>query len=980
MSSGVARSNTTRVVRSNTTRKAKKILDDVKQDIKTLYPLDAPDDDPADVDIVFVPGLGADPIKSWQSNTSDFNWILDKDGLVRDFRKARFLLYRYESAWLGTLKVKQYLANLSSTLLEGLKSKRDKGKCAQRPIVFIGHSMGGLVIAKAITIAGSRQDRFPYLFEAVAGCIFFGTPFSGAPAAAVASLFAKIGEKFDHATSSKLLELMKPEDAADSLRELKNDFVRLVGKLSQKIELYCFYEERETNFAQLSGLPANLLKFPKNIANVVSRESATLPGVEEMGLACIHRDLVKFDGPKDGRYDLVRGPLKDIINKAPLVARNRFASTRNINHETITAVMEVLGGAQVKKIRKALETKYTASSWLAGEQEYRDWVSTATDDDLASPTMTGRHGDCLWIRGPEGRGKTNNMLAALNEIQKMIDTDMETFPGQPPALLAYFFCEPTADYSTAEDLLKSLLWQLVSHQGMLATYAKHFVKKKDKQASSSTPQLTVENMWQVLQDMLSDDFIGSRVYFVINNLHALSEDADATINLKALLNSELRDLNIPNQRRVPVRWLFTSRKTHTIEVTLKTPWLRLIDLEDPKYGNQVQLELRNHAQKKVSALSVEKQYNKAAAYFASSLIGRRAQNTQWIDIACLRLNELPKNEKELKVRKTLEAMPQDLPSLLEQAWVQVFNANSQDMEQIKEMLRALVLTYEDPTESELCVLAGIHQQEEDKTVLRQLVEKCKPLLIVKRTSLVVKGTTQTEVKICFMDAAFKTHLLKNAPTLLGLSEEATARHHGVMSLRSFSHLIERLDFPEPEKRDLEPYKVAIGDDGDVGSDVESDDVSEDMSDSFVNEMCPMDDASDMSFIDFMDDWSCEDYDEDDSSDDEFDAEVESVKDIALAYMVKHWLHHASKATIEIAEGLSLEKEFWKPGSLIQRRWLIEYDRLTEQFKDFCLDQNSLCALHIAASAGFAQLVLALVKNGHQEELNRRDAWYNTPVC
>lgn len=963
------------VARSNTTRKPK-TLQDVKQGIRTLY--EPAGSDVPEVDIVFVPGLGADPINSWRSNINDFNWTSDKDGIVRDFPKSRVLLYLYESAWTGPLKVKQYLGNLASTLLHGLKINREK--CPRRPIVFIGHSMGGLVIAKAITLADARRDQFPAMFETIAGCVFFGTPFGGALAAAAASFFALVGEKFDKANSSKLLDLMKPED--EGLRELKNDFMRLVGKLSQKIELFCFYEEQPTNFAQLAGLPS-WIKTPKEIAKFVTRESATLSGNSEMGLACIHRDLVKFDGPKDERYQLVRSPLKTIIHGAQLVVKNRLNSTRNINHETITDVMEVLEGAQIQKKRKALGGKYAASSWLTKEQEYRDWLSTASPDyDITSPISpnspadaNAKGVDCLWIEGPEGRGKTNNMIAAIDEIEKMIMADLESPSGQAPTLLAYFFFEPTPDYSTAEDLLKSLLWQLVKQQGVLAPYAKHFVKKKAKEdASKSTPQLTVENMWQVLQDMLSDEFIGSRVYFVINNLHVLPEESDSTTKLMNLINSELMNINLPNQKRVPVRWLFTSRDKYVVREALKAPGVRLIDLEDEKYESQVQLELRKHAYLEVRKLSEEKKYNKAAAYFTSSLIGRRAQNTQWIDIACIHLKEIPENENELTVRHILEDMPQDLASLLERAWLQIFSSNIPDVERIHEMLRALVLTFEDPTEPELGVLTGLYPKEEEKKAgekkdeekskLRQLVERCKPLLVVKRT-----GGSGTEVKICFMNVVVKSHLLANAEKLLGLSKEATAWQHGVLSLRSFSHLMERLNYPEPEPEpEPEPAEGKEGDDDD-----DADDASEDAS-----EASDDDDGDDSD--DDVEDLSEDDSEWDsDSEDEEMDPEKEKVRDVALAYMVKHWLHHASKATAEIAEDLSLEEEFWKPKSLIRRRWLIEYARLNPSaFEDIDLDRN-LSALHVAASVGFSQLVVALIKHGHQDELSLRDTNDDTPL-
>jgi hypothetical protein len=56
---------------------------------------------------------------------------------------------------------------------------------------------------------------------------------------------------------------------------------------------------------------------------VVERDSATFGdvGVPNLGLACNHRDLVRFADFKDERYELVREPLRRIIAEAPLNAK-----------------------------------------------------------------------------------------------------------------------------------------------------------------------------------------------------------------------------------------------------------------------------------------------------------------------------------------------------------------------------------------------------------------------------------------------------------------------------------------------------------------------------------------------------------------------------------------------------------------------------------------------------------------------------------
>ncbi|KAH9986355.1 hypothetical protein F4779DRAFT_305512, partial [Xylariaceae sp. FL0662B] len=605
--------------------KRKKDYDVVQQGIKELYPLDKPNIIP-DIDIVFVPGLGAHPEDSWKSETTKFNWTTE--GLVRDFPRARILLYMYESAWTGALKVKQFMSNVAMTLLNGLRSKREG--CQRRPIVFIGHSMGGLVIAKAITIADSRRDKFPIMFEAIAAAIFFGTPFNGAPIASAAAMYAYFAEKAGAASSSKLLDLMRPGD--EGLRELKHEFMRLAGKLSPKIDLLCFYEEQDTDFSKMVGLPAlfglSRLAIPKQYAEFVSRDSATLPGVEEQGLACNHRNLVKFEGPKDDRWtQFVKDPLKRIIHGAQLAVKNRLNLVRDVDRSMINGIMEALDSAQVQKKRKALAQIFSLSSWITKEAEYIQWLGETENKDEPHES---RAGDCVWIRGPEGRGKTSASLTAIEEIENIIRTSEEKNAGQGPILLAYFFCDSTPDYCSAEDLLKSLVAQLINQQETLAPYAKSFAKKKGE--TKSQAQVTVENLWQTLQDMFTDEFIGRKVIIVLNNLHALPEDSDSTIKLMKYMNAELQTMSSVDAKRVPTRWMITSREAHNIGEALKVDGVRLVDLEDEKYGNQVQMALRKRAKEMVSSLEEKKNYNKALSYFASSLIGKRAQNTQWIDI------------------------------------------------------------------------------------------------------------------------------------------------------------------------------------------------------------------------------------------------------------------------------------------------------------------------------------------------------------
>ncbi|KAI1125379.1 hypothetical protein F5Y10DRAFT_247292 [Nemania abortiva] len=937
----------------------KKSYSIAEQAMKQLYPPPDSQNVAPEIDIVLVPGLGANPEESWKSESTKFNWTTE--ALVRDFPKSRVLLYKYQSAWTGALKVKQFMPSIAMALLIGLQSEREK--CQRRPIVFIGHSMGGLVIAKAITIADQRRDKFPIMFEAIAAAAFFGTPFAGAPVASVAAMYAWAAEKIGLATSSKLLDLMKEGD--EGLRELKHEFMRLAGKISPKIELFCFYEEQPTDFSKMAGLPSlfGLTKsvIPKHLAEFVSRDSATLPGVDELGLASTHRDLVKFDGLKDSRWSqFVRDPLRKMIHGAQLAVKNRLNSVRDIDRDMISKIMEALEGAQVQKKRHALQQTFAPSSWITAEAEYTQWLAEGQKEQ---ETEQSRNRDCLWIRGPEGRGKTSASMAVVEEIEThIVDSKENTDRG--PVLLAYFFCDTTPDYNTAEDVLKSLIRQLINQQVTLAPYAKQYVKKAGNEGDKSQARVAVENLWQTLQDMLADEFVGRKVIFVLNNVHCLPEDADSTIKLMNYLRAEVQDLTSNDTKRVPIRWFITSREAHNVEQALKVDGVRLVDLEDEKYGDQVQNALRKHAKEKISTLEQEKKYNKALAYFASSLIGKRAQNTQWIDITCVQLQELPPTHSDLPVRRALETMPQDLKSLLNKSWQQIFKSNEQEAEKIKEMLRALVLTYEDPSEDELGVLAGLSGNEEEKLELHGLIEKCKPLLSIKGSD-----------KVSFMNAVVKGHLLENAKDLLGLSEEEIKWQHGVLAHRAFSHLKECYGKLPPEPptevenaNDTAEQTTEQGAEGNGEQNEEGDDAE---------------DENDQDGDSEDEEEEEEEEEEDDYSDDE-DSDVDEDKNtvidyVALPYMTKNWLRHASKATLEIAEDLSLEADFWKPDSFIRRKWLEEYCGLVTTFEDF--DQTTLTGLHIAASVGFRQLVAALIRNTDhaKSEIKVRDSMINTPL-
>lgn len=107
----------------------------------------------------------------------------------------------------------QTVSNAANLLIDSLVIHRQKNE--NRPIIFLAHSLGGLVVAKALTLVKSRPeetDRFR-LYECFAGAMFFGTPFRGAPLATKAVLLAAYAE-YAKAATTDMLEFLKPGNIA----------------------------------------------------------------------------------------------------------------------------------------------------------------------------------------------------------------------------------------------------------------------------------------------------------------------------------------------------------------------------------------------------------------------------------------------------------------------------------------------------------------------------------------------------------------------------------------------------------------------------------------------------------------------------------------------------------------------------------------------------------------------------------------------
>lgn len=271
----------------------------------------------------------------------------------------------------------------------------------------------------------------------------------------------------------------------------------------------------------------------------------------------------------------------------------------------------------------------------------------------------------------------------------------------------------------------------------------------------------------------------------------------------------------------------------------------------------------------------------------------------------------------------------------------------EDIEITKEILRTLVIAYEDPTLQELSVLAELgydldaSESQEIEGKILEHVRACGPLL--RAYDMDTWNDTvgyRRETRITFIHPLAKSALLKpELRKLIGLGEddeEAKVEvewQHGIVGLRCFSYMLARFGADEDED-------IALKRTGPASAN-------------------PAEAEIDELFL--------EDEEEEEEEEDSIDA-------YALEYPLKYWLKHGYKATPDFVATLDVKHRFWSINSTTRKRWWGNYAE-----KDGQGELRNLTGLHVAAFFGLLPLVDSLLADGHLQEIHQLDNWDNQPL-
>ncbi|KAH8129617.1 WD40 repeat-like protein [Trichoderma asperelloides] len=461
---------------------------------------------------------------TWAHNHSlDFFWPLKFLPLEPDINGARILTFGYNGKFRpGSAKNKMSILDFAKDLLYDLKYAQDESapepenlRMGERPIIFLVHSMGGLIVKEAY-MQGQYDPTYEAIIKAVSAIVFLSTPHRGTNLAETLNRILQVSF-----VASPMQFIAELAAGSQTLQKLNEQFRHVAPKL----QIVSFYETRPTTM------------FKKTQIMVLEKDSSVLgyPGEISKALDADHNGICKYESPSDPKYITVRNVLKTLIgkekSKGKLPSHNsEFSTTTNVAKLPITNFNEYLS------VPESPDGDYNffhdrwmpgTCSWIISHEAFAGWV----DDTQLKPRV-------LWINGMAASGKS--ILSSF-----IIDHLIQR--GLPCQYFFIRFISPAKRMLAM--ILRSLAYQVANS---VPEYAGEL--RKLIEAATDLKTADYRKLWQWLfaQSLLQLP-LGSPLYWVLDGL----DEAERPASIIKLL-SEL------HLTTIPLRILVVSRKTHEI--------------------------------------------------------------------------------------------------------------------------------------------------------------------------------------------------------------------------------------------------------------------------------------------------------------------------------------------------------------------------------------------------------------------------------
>ncbi|KAI0551739.1 hypothetical protein F4679DRAFT_537810 [Xylaria curta] len=391
------------------------------------------------IDIVFVHGLFGSRLSSYTKG--GVCWI--RDLLGQDIPNARIISWGWAAS---TLKESDTFAGQAENLLSDISRVRTG---TRRPIIFIGHGLGGLLIKEAlVTAALSRiygaHAELGNVYPRTVGCIFLGTPHIRSGKRSLGECVAATAVLSPSMPSPSLLRGLRDSNL---LLETQHSTFLLI---SRDIKVVCIREKLPTTIhASIDTIQdSNGVELGKGtMQTMVPKDSVVYDNfnVSKDELPTNHLDLCRYKSRDDAGYIRLVSHIKKITS-GPSQAEIEAQEPRNQD------ILNALHFDTMMERESRIDPAYGQTcEWILSPKvsPFKNFLSSKDP--------------VLWISGKAGSGKSTLMKYAW----KSEDMRRELLQGWARGgelIMARFFMFEGGNriQKTYEGFLRSTLYQILS--------------------------------------------------------------------------------------------------------------------------------------------------------------------------------------------------------------------------------------------------------------------------------------------------------------------------------------------------------------------------------------------------------------------------------------------------------------------------------------------------------------------------------------
>ncbi|CAN9157928.1 unnamed protein product [Alternaria alternata] len=558
------------------------------------------------LDIVLVHGLGGSSHSTW-SKDHDPNYFWPHLWLPNDIGSARILSFGYDADWKSTSsRTVLNITDFAKELLFAMRFTKDENRDLEDlgigdvPIIFIVHSMGGLVVKKAY-ILGQSDDEYSEMLKSVNAIMFLSTPHRG----------SNLAEILNRILSASLLRYSPKQYVADlqknspALEDINEQF----RKFAPKLQIVSFYETLETAVG------------PKKV-RILEKESAILgyPGEISRAMNADHHDVCKYYSPRDANYISMRDVLKTLVDRVRTmgISFRRSSSASSSASEALEALLSIQDPPSDDYSFFHDQWMPGTCEWILQEKMFQNWMEDTTQSSI------------LWLHALPASGKSVLSSFIIDEIQ-----------AQNHTCQYYFFRFSEQAKRTVNGCLRSMAFQLSQE---IPQYRRRLRDLSEEGLRlEKTDARTVWN--RLFSNALPTLRQADPLYWVIDGL----DEADSPQLLLSLLKGLQRSA-------IPIKLLVMSRDTPELRSEFDNLG-NSVPVDILPITSKSQRDVQAYVESRMNTPRWNEDFKKEVT---GRILERAEGNFLWVHLA---IKEVLKRHTSDDIRQALENMPPGMEAM-----------------------------------------------------------------------------------------------------------------------------------------------------------------------------------------------------------------------------------------------------------------------------------------------------------------------------